>query len=105
MNREALLTRVLVVLEVVSLVFLAGCGVPGVTASFQDSCQLSLYPPMPHVELPYAELFHHESVSRGFGLDWREVEFMKRRWGRALLNDPDYTRNLSLESGNFGIRI
>lgn len=54
---------------------------------------------------PYCEVMHHESVSRGFDLDWREVEFMKRRWGQALLTDPYYNPNLTLERGNFRIRL
>lgn len=54
---------------------------------------------------PYCELVHHESVSRGFNMDWREVEFMKRRWGQALLTDPYYNPNLTLERGNFRIRL
>jgi GT2 family glycosyltransferase len=53
---------------------------------------------------PYAELFHHESATRGFDLDPREIEFMKRRWKDALLNDPYYNRNLTLEAEDFGLR-
>lgn len=54
---------------------------------------------------PYAELFHHESATRGFDLDPREIEFMKRRWKDALLNDPYYNRNLTLDAENFGLRV
>jgi GT2 family glycosyltransferase len=54
---------------------------------------------------PYCELIHYESVSRGFDLNWREVEFMQRRWGQALLTDPYYNPNLTLERGNFRIRL
>lgn len=56
---------------------------------------------------PFAELYHHESASRGredteekkqrfMG----EVDFMQRRWGDALLSDPAYNPNLSLASLN-----
>jgi GT2 family glycosyltransferase len=54
---------------------------------------------------PHCELVHHESVSRGFAMDWREVEFMQRRWGQALLTDPYYNPNLTLKNGRFGLRI
>ena len=54
---------------------------------------------------PFAELFHHESVSRGYVLDAREIEFMKKRWGRTLLDDPYYSPNLTLKNENFGIRL
>lgn len=52
---------------------------------------------------PFAELYHHESASRGsedteekkqrFA---REVALMQERWGRRLLADPAYNPNLSL---------
>ncbi|HZR31482.1 MAG TPA: glycosyltransferase [Terriglobales bacterium] len=54
---------------------------------------------------PYAELFHHESATRGRALDEKEVEFMKRRWGAALLHDPYYNPNLTLDHENFSIRL
>jgi O-antigen biosynthesis protein len=57
---------------------------------------------------PYAELYHHESASRGFDntpekLDRfsKEMEYMVSRWGDLLLNDPAYSPNLSLDSQSF----
>jgi glycosyltransferase involved in cell wall biosynthesis len=57
---------------------------------------------------PYAELYHHESASRGFDdtpekLDRfsKEREYMVSRWGDLLLNDPAYSPNLSLDSQSF----
>lgn len=54
---------------------------------------------------PFAELYHHESASRGKEDTEEkrarfkgEVEFMQRRWGDALLSDPAYNPNLSLDS-------
>ena len=50
---------------------------------------------------PYAELYHHESVSRG--LDdtkekqnrlKRETDFMNRKWGSIITHDPAYNPNL-----------
>ncbi len=54
---------------------------------------------------PFAELYHHESASRGsedteekkqrFA---REVDLMQQRWGEQLPYDPAYNPNLSLSS-------
>ena len=58
-----------------------------------------------------AELYHHESVSRG--LDHapekaarfnRELEFLKKQWGKYIQHDPAYSPNLTLMSENFSIK-
>lgn len=53
---------------------------------------------------PFAELYHHESASRGLDESEekrarfaREVEFMQARWGGLLGSDPAYNPNLTLE--------
>lgn len=61
-----------------------------------------------NVWTPYAEMVHHESASRGqentaakqarFAA---EVAFVQARWGRALLEDPAYSPNLTLDSEDF----
>lgn len=60
-----------------------------------------------NVWTPFAELYHHESASRGLEDTeekkqrfMREVEFMRERWGEQLLQDPAYNVNLSLTSLN-----
>jgi len=57
---------------------------------------------------PFAELYHHESVSRGYedtpekqARFARETLLMRERWGALLDNDPHYNPNLSLESQMF----
>jgi glycosyltransferase involved in cell wall biosynthesis len=57
---------------------------------------------------PYAELYHHESATRGFddtpekqARAAKEVAYMQRRWGYLLQNDPAYSPNLSLENEGF----
>ena len=57
---------------------------------------------------PYAELFHHESISRGyentpekFQRFVREMTAMKTRWGKDLDNDPYYNPNLTLLTEDF----
>lgn len=54
---------------------------------------------------PFAELYHHESASRGKedtpekkARFLGEVQFMQERWGSELLCDPAYNPNLSLQS-------
>jgi GT2 family glycosyltransferase len=52
---------------------------------------------------PLAELYHHESASRGSDLlsarhqeFLQENEYMRLQWGRALERDPYFNPNLSL---------
>jgi len=57
---------------------------------------------------PYAELYHHESATRGkedtpekkarFA---KEVAYMRKRWDKVIENDPYYNPNLNIEYGNF----
>ena len=61
---------------------------------------------------PYAELYHHESASRGYEdtpekkLRFeREREYMRRCWGELLLNDPAYNLNLALDKETFSLGI
>jgi glycosyltransferase involved in cell wall biosynthesis len=63
-----------------------------------------------NVWTPFAELIHHESISRGYedspakiARFQREIEFMKQRWGDALQHDPAYSPNLTLEREDFSI--
>lgn len=57
---------------------------------------------------PFAELYHHESASRGNedtpqkrARFMCEVEFMKNRWGVELEDDPAYNPNLTLSGEPF----
>ena len=59
---------------------------------------------------PYAELYHHESATRGHEdtpekkLRFQnEVLYMKKRWGGILLNDPAYNPNLTLDREDFSL--
>jgi len=56
----------------------------------------------------HAELYHHESASRGIDSTWRErrrsrreVKYMRRRWRERMRNDPYYNPNLSYDQPNF----
>ena len=61
-----------------------------------------------NVWTPYAELYHHESATRGYEdtpekqLRFRdEVLYMQKRWGDILLHDPAYSPNLTLDREDF----
>ena len=65
-----------------------------------------------NVWTPYAQLIHHESISRGaedtvakqmrFN---REVHFMKKRWGKSLVDDNCYNQNLTLQREDFSLKL
>ena len=52
---------------------------------------------------PFAELYHHESVSRGLRLSGDEVGYMQRKWGKLLLQDPFYNPNLTMRREDFSL--
>lgn len=61
---------------------------------------------------PFAELTHHESVSRGRDLGPktmerfnREVLALRLRWGERLPDDPYSSPNLTLDAEDGGIRV
>mgnify|MGYP006428162359 CR=1 FL=1 len=54
---------------------------------------------------PFAELYHHESLSRGYEVTPEkqerfksEVLFMQSKWGETLKTDPYHNRNLSYDT-------
>jgi O-antigen biosynthesis protein len=52
---------------------------------------------------PFAELYHHESVSRGLRLSGDEIGYMQRTWGRRLFQDPFYNPNLTMRREDFSL--
>jgi len=63
-----------------------------------------------NVFTPFAELYHHESVSRGSdespenrGRFAREVDLMKTRWRAELERDPAYSVHLTLDREDFSL--
>ncbi|CAG9255560.1 Glycosyl transferase family 2 [Paraburkholderia unamae] len=59
---------------------------------------------------PYAELYHHESATRGHDDDpirrerlEREAGYMMQRWGARLGDDPCYSPNLTLKRDDFDL--
>ncbi|WP_162617870.1 glycosyltransferase family 2 protein [Salinicola halophilus] len=64
-----------------------------------------------HVWTPYAELWHHESVSRGADDTPQkrlraagEANYMRARWRHRLFDDPAYHPNLTLTYEDFSLR-
>ena len=60
---------------------------------------------------PWAELYHHESISRGAEDNPHkqkraqlEIKFMKHKWHTELHHDPAYNRNLTLTYENFSLK-
>jgi GT2 family glycosyltransferase len=60
---------------------------------------------------PFAELYHHESLSRGaednpekLGRFHSEVAFMHERWSDRLTLDPFYSPNLNPMRDDYSIR-
>lgn len=61
-----------------------------------------------NVWTPYAELYHHESASRGYedtpekqARFTREEQYMMNHWGYLLRDDPAYNPNLTLDHEDF----
>jgi O-antigen biosynthesis protein len=59
---------------------------------------------------PYAELYHHESLSRGLddtpekrARSAKEVLYMQQKWGELIKNDPCYNPNLTLNFEDFSL--
>lgn len=61
---------------------------------------------------PFAELYHHESKTRGLDISptkfrrlQNEISVFQSKWGKQLVTgDPYYNPNLTLDSENFGVR-
>jgi GT2 family glycosyltransferase len=65
-----------------------------------------------NVYLPFVELYHHESKSRGYENTPKkqarfehEILFMRQRWGKILDSDPFYSPWLCLERENMNYRF
>lgn len=63
-----------------------------------------------NVFTPYAELYHHESATRGFedtpekkARFEKERAYMTQHWGAIMQNDPAYSPNLTLDHEDFSL--
>jgi GT2 family glycosyltransferase len=60
---------------------------------------------------PFAELIHHESISRGHDYTpakarrlFSESNALRRRWGSAIFSDPYYSPHLTYDREDFSVR-
>lgn len=63
-----------------------------------------------NVWTPYADLYHHESATRGYedspakqARFRSEIDYMQSRWGSLLESDPAYSPNLTLDREDFSL--
>lgn len=75
-----------------------------------DFCLKVLQKGYRNVWTPYAELYHHESASRGIEDSPekierfnKEINHMQTKWGTSLVNDPAYNPNLTLDREDFSL--
>lgn len=57
---------------------------------------------------PFAKLYHHESVSRGYDITpqiKKEIEFMMTKWKKVIEKDPYYNPNLTLNKEDCSFRL
>ncbi len=52
---------------------------------------------------PYAEMYHHESKTRGLLAHQSEEDYFAIKWKAYIEDDPAYNPNLSLNSENFAL--
>jgi GT2 family glycosyltransferase len=59
-----------------------------------------------------AELYHHESISRGLDIAPekaarfnKELAYLQTNWASVIENDPAYSPNLTLKRENFAIKV
>lgn len=79
-----------------------------VTFNDVDFCLRLVQAGYRNVWTPYAELYHHESASRGHedtpekqARAAQEAQYMRTKWGKMLANDPAYSPNLTMYLEDF----
>ena len=75
-----------------------------------DLCLKLIEKKLRNVWTPYAEMFHHESISRGHDNTpekkqraKKELLYIQKRWGNIIRHDPAYNPNLTIESVDFSL--
>jgi glycosyltransferase involved in cell wall biosynthesis len=81
-----------------------------ITFNDVDFCIRALKAGYRNIWTPYAELYHHESATRGeddtprkSGHARQELSFMQARWARELIRDPAYSPNLTNDYEDFSL--
>lgn len=58
------------------------------------------------VYTPYAQLYHYESLTRGYDVAINEIQYMQQKYGSLFeKGDPYYNRNLSRERFDFSLKV
>ena len=57
------------------------------------------------VYTPYAVMIHHESATRGYDMNQREVKALQKKWGHVQKRDPYYNPNLTRKTEDFSLNI
>ena len=57
------------------------------------------------VYTPYAELYHHESVTKDSHANAGEEQHMKSKWAHIIAHDPYYNPNLTREREDYSIGV
>ncbi len=76
-----------------------------------DFCLRLLRCGLRNIYTPYAELYHHESATRGYEHECpikqarfeRECAYMVNTWGDIIAHDPAYNPNLALDAESFDL--
>lgn len=75
-----------------------------------DFCLRAVESGYRNVWTPFAQLYHHESATRGTDdteekarRARRELDYMQQRWGQLMWEDPAYSPNLSGEFDDFSL--
>jgi glycosyltransferase involved in cell wall biosynthesis/SAM-dependent methyltransferase len=75
-----------------------------------DFCLRLIKRGLRNVWSPHAELYHHESATRGYELTpekrqrfSQEQAFMRRSWPEYMIHDPAYSPNHSRDQGDFAL--
>lgn len=58
------------------------------------------------VYTPYAQLYHYESLTRGYNVAMKEIQYMQQKYGSLMeKGDPYYNKNLSRERFDFSLKV
>jgi GT2 family glycosyltransferase len=54
---------------------------------------------------PHARLYHHESASKTFIAHQSEIDYMKARWSKYIIDDPYYNPNLTRQGEGYTLNV
>jgi glycosyltransferase involved in cell wall biosynthesis len=112
-NEYSAVTAACIVVKKDSFFAVGGLNETDLTVAFNDVdfCLKLFKHGLRNIYTPFAELYHHESATRGYEFDCpikqarfeRECAFMIKSWGYMFAHDPAYNPNLTLDASNFAL--